>query len=256
MGHNTIERLVADASSSSSGEIANAQLFIIRLCETLDLPVPDFSREHDCDNQYVFEKTVSFGSLNGRQRLGRIDLFKQGCFVLESKQSALAHEHGHASAPSGRRRRPRAVRRGSLAWSRAMTEARMQAEHYARSLAAPPPFLIILDVGHVMELYADFSGLGVCYAPFPDAGRHRIFMDDLRQPEIQRRLRLIWRRPQLLAREMYATPSPCDEALTRYLLNRAASRTIADRRRRTAPDERFAPCLGLRASGGGSRILV
>ena len=41
-----------------------------------------------------------------------------------------------------------------------MRNARNQAESYAKSLPAEegwPPFLVIVDVGHVIELYADFS---------------------------------------------------------------------------------------------------
>lgn len=248
MRRTTIDQLVEEAKGVISGELANGQLFIIRLCEALALPAPDFAREDDSDNHYVFEKLVSFGALNGRQRLGRIDLFKRGCFVLETKQSTLARWRDQAG-----RRDP--TLRGALAWRRAMTAARMQAEHYARALPEPPPFLIILDIGRVIELYADFSGAGTGYAPFPDGGRHRIFMEDLRLPEIQRRLRLVWSNPRLLAAEMRVAPEPGDDALTRYLLDRSA----AGARRRPVPPragERFAPCLDLRARDRGGRILV
>ena len=44
-----------------------------------------------------------------------------------------------------------------------MIAARRQAEDYSRALPVDhgyPPFLLIVDVGNVIEVYADFSGLG------------------------------------------------------------------------------------------------
>jgi acyl-CoA hydrolase len=41
--------------------------------------------------------------------------------------------------------------------------ARAQAEGYARALPAAegrPPFLLVVDVGHVIELYAEFTRSG------------------------------------------------------------------------------------------------
>ena len=48
--------------------------------------------------------------------------------------------------------------------------ARGQAERYAKALPASegwPPFLIVVDVGHSIELFADFSLTGKAYLPFP-----------------------------------------------------------------------------------------
>ena len=44
-----------------------------------------------------------------------------------------------------------------------MLNARRQAEDYAKALPASegwPPFLIVCDVGHCFEIYADFTGQG------------------------------------------------------------------------------------------------
>ncbi len=79
-----------------------------------------------------------------------------------------------------------------------MLEALGQAERYARSLPAdedPPPFLVIVDVGHVIELYADFTQKGKNYLPFPDSRSHRIKLPDLAQPDLRERLRLVWTQP-------------------------------------------------------------
>lgn len=36
-----------------------------------------------------------------------------------------------------------------------------------------PPFVLVVDVGHTFEVYADFSQLGKAYQRFPSAGPHR-----------------------------------------------------------------------------------
>jgi len=80
-------------------------------------------------------------------------------------------------------------------------KAQNQADNYARAVAKEngcPPFLIIVDVGHVIELYADFSGQGQGYNQFPDGNRYRIYLEDLRDEETLDLLRTIWTDPQSL----------------------------------------------------------
>jgi hypothetical protein len=82
-----------------------------------------------------------------------------------------------------------------------MLSARRQAEDYAKALPLSegwPPFLIVCDVGHCFEIYADFSGQGKNYAQFPDRQGFRIFLEDLRSDETRERLRLIWLDPHKL----------------------------------------------------------
>src|SRR5262245_63086121 len=76
-----------------------------------------------------------------------------------------------------------------------MRSARKQAENYARALDEWPPFLIVVDVGHVIELYADFSRQGKNYAQFPDRNTFRISMEDLRSEEVRKRLKAVWEEP-------------------------------------------------------------
>jgi hypothetical protein len=79
-----------------------------------------------------------------------------------------------------------------------MISARRQAEEYARALPPShgwPPFVLVCDVGHCIEVYADFSGQGKNYAQFPDRQGFRIYMQDLRDEKIRQRLRLIWENP-------------------------------------------------------------
>src|SRR5450631_4620911 len=82
-----------------------------------------------------------------------------------------------------------------------MLNARRQAEGYARALPVAhgwPPFILVCDVGHVIEVYADFTGQGKNYAQFPDRQGFRIYLEELRQDEIRERLRLIWLDPHKL----------------------------------------------------------
>ena len=59
-----------------------------------------------------------------------------------------------------------------------------------------PPFILVLDVGHVLEIYADFSGQGRNYAQHPSRQSFRIYLEDLRKPDAQSLLRAIWTDPQ------------------------------------------------------------
>src|SRR3546814_4849740 len=89
-------------------------------------------------------------------------------------------------------------RRGGAQWDTLMRNARQQAENYARRLPAEegwPPFLAIVDVGHVIELFADFSLQGKHYAQFTDRQSFRIYLADLREPGIRGRLLRIWTDP-------------------------------------------------------------
>ncbi len=75
--------------------------------------------------------------------------------------------------------------RGATAWNEMLLRSRRQAEKYARSLAAPetrPPFLVVVDVGHSIELYSEFTQTGGTYIPFPDASSHRIRLAQLADP--------------------------------------------------------------------------
>ena len=61
-----------------------------------------------------------------------------------------------------------------------------------------PPFVLVVDVGTVIEVYAEFSRTGGTYTPFPDPRSHRIALADLAKPEVLERLRRIWTQPDSL----------------------------------------------------------
>jgi hypothetical protein len=188
-------------SRAQAAERANYQLFLSELCDVLEVPRPDPAGPDTEANAYVFERAVPLHHSDGRTTTGRIDLYRRGCFVLEAKQYAAAPVEQPEFALETDAPRRAGIARGSEAWDRKMIEARSQAERYAHALPVseePPPFLLVVDVGHSFELFADFSQKGKAYLHFPDARTHRLRLDDLRKPEVRERLRAVWLDPHSL----------------------------------------------------------
>lgn len=192
-------------ASSGAAERANYQLFLSELCDLLAVSRPEPTRPDDVENAYVFERNVTFHHPDGTTSTGRIDLYKRGCFVLEAKQGVEKREAAEALAEATKARAKAAkkghAQRGSAAWDEAMLKARGQAEQYARALPAAegrPPLLIVVDVGHSIELYSEFTRTGGTYVPFPDPLSHRIRLEKLSNPEVREILRLAWTDPQAL----------------------------------------------------------
>ena len=71
---------------SGASERANYQLFLSELCDVIGVPHPDPATPDTSENEYVFERSVTFHHGDGTSSIGRIDLYKRGCFVLEAKQ--------------------------------------------------------------------------------------------------------------------------------------------------------------------------
>ena len=148
---------------------------------------------------------MKFGETAEKNR-GRIDLYKRGCFVLEAKQSrqkggtkevALV-ESGKDLFGEETQRGRRSTGAAAANWDTLMLNARRQAEDYARALPVEegwPPFIITCDVGHALEVFADFSGQGKNYTQFPDRRGFRVYLDDLRDPTVRVRLKAIWSDP-------------------------------------------------------------
>ncbi|MEZ5415459.1 MAG: type IIL restriction-modification enzyme MmeI [Opitutaceae bacterium] len=210
-------------SKAEAAERANYALFLAQLCDVLEVPAPDPAGPDASQNAYVFERAVTFHHRGGKTSTGRIDLYKRGSFVCECKQYAsqvvetdelaLAMDDPAAAAKKGK------IARGSEAWDRAMIEAQGQADRYARSLPAdedPPPFLLVVDVGHIFELYADFTQKGKAYLPFPDARAHRIRLADLAREDVRAKLRTIWLDPLSL------DPAKVSAAVTREVAGHLA----------------------------------
>ena len=129
----------------------------------------------------MFERPVTLRHGNGATSSGRIDCYRRGHFVLEAKKlKAAGHTRGFDDG---------------------LLRARSQGEGYARALPAAegrPPFVLVVDVGTVIEVYAEFSRSGGTYTPYPDPRSHRLALADLAKPEVQDRLRCIWTDPDSL----------------------------------------------------------
>ena len=217
-------------SKSGAAERANYQLFLAELCDLLEVPRPDPATPDTSLNTYVFERAVVFRYGDGTSSNGRIDLYKRGSFVLEAKQGAEYPQTGQDAPLSTvvrdqNRRVGRGIgSRGTPAWDEAMLRARGQAEQYVRALPAEegrPPFIIVADVGHSLELYSEFSRSGGAYVPFPAPGSHRIHLEDLKIDEIRDRLRAVWTDPLSL------DPTRRSAQVTREIADRLAKLAVA-----------------------------
>ena len=198
-----IEPFIAYWSRSSGAERANYQLFIEDLCRVLDVPRPSGQMGMPSQDTYVFERSVEKIFDNGKKTTRFIDLYKQGCFVLEAKQSSKRNEKKDGDQLDLLGTEPRSTKKGSAVrgtggWDTKMLAALNQAREYAQLLPEWPPFLVIVDVGNVIELWADFSGQGKRYAQFPDRQGYRIDLNDLRDEAVQERLRAVWTDPGTL----------------------------------------------------------
>jgi hypothetical protein len=202
-----VDNFIARWTAREGGaERANYQLFLSEFCDLIEVERPQPSGADTERNDYVFERSVRFHSEDEKTSVGRIDLYKKGAFVLEAKQSRIKGGQKEVAgqddlfsteAPDETRGRRGADR----AWDVLMLNAKRQAEDYARALPTShgwPPFVLVADVGHCVEVYADFSGQGKNYTQFPDRQGFRIFMDDLRKEDVRRRLHDIWTEPQAL----------------------------------------------------------
>ncbi len=98
-----VAAFVAKWAESSASERANA--FLLELCDVLGVPRPDAAtgdRERDL---YVFERDAVMAHEGGKLTVGKIDLYKEGCFLLEAKQGSEAGD-----------RRLGTARRNTPAW--------------------------------------------------------------------------------------------------------------------------------------------
>ncbi|MCR9222492.1 MAG: hypothetical protein NXH70_00360 [Hyphomonas sp.] len=201
-----LDEFIERWSRSSASERSNYQLFLSQLAAQIGAPEPDPATEDDARNAYVFDRAVK-DPVSGTTRF--VDLYKRGCFVCEAKQGsekksrpadARQHELRTGEAIPEKTKKGTAVR-GTPGWAKAMVAAKQQAHNYARALdpsEGAPPFLVVVDVGHVIELYSDFSGTARNYTQFQDGTRFRIALDDLRDERVRETLRLVWTDPHAL----------------------------------------------------------
>ncbi|WP_428309644.1 class I SAM-dependent DNA methyltransferase [Hydrocarboniphaga sp.] len=190
------DAFIAKWRGVAASELSTSQSFLSDLCRLLGVDTPHPTPELD----YMYERPITFAHGDGSSSPGRIDLYRRGAFVLESKKlKVAAHTKGFADL---------------------LQLARGQAESYARALPVNegrPPFLVVVDVGNRIELYSEFSRSGATYTPFPDPRSYQIALDDLRRPEIRERLRRVWLEPLSL------DPSRESARVTREIAARLAT---------------------------------
>ena len=254
----TPDDFVTRWEDAGGSERQNSQTFLNELCDLLAVPRPAPG-----DPDYAFERSVEHTE-RGVTTRHFIDLYRRGAFILESKQS------------QDRRRGTASPAQGSLmalpdadapvdtpAWQRLMRRAFNQARGYVADLPAdhaPPPFLILVDVGRMIEVHADFSGRGRNYAQFPDRRSFQIPIPHLRDDAVRDRLRAVWTDPASLDPARHAA------AVTKDVAERLA-RVAAALERRHDPAEvsgflmrclftMFAEDVGLLPEGGFTRLLA
>lgn len=136
---------------------------------------------------YQFERHITFQHGDGSTSAGRVDCYKRGHFVWESKKLKAGVQAQHSGNTT-------------KAFDDALLKARTQSENYARALPAiegRPPFVVVVDVGLVTEPYAEFTRSGATYTPYPDPRSHRIRLAQLADPAIRARLKALWRQTDI-----------------------------------------------------------
>ena len=190
---------------SGGAEHANYGLFLQDLCNLIGVDRPNPTTDNPAQDTYVFERAVEFND-HGKKTTGRIDLYKRGCFVLETKQGTdtpdqqKAMDRADLGLPAEKRRKGHAMR-GTAKWGQMMETARQQALGYVRALPPDeprPPFVLVVDVGYCIDVYSNFSGVGDQFVPFPDQTRFRLLLPKLADAETREMLRLIFTNPREL----------------------------------------------------------
>lgn len=182
-----VDHFINRWQKSGAAERSNYALFLSELCDLLDVSRPDPSSEQNEENDYVIDRAFTRSDKDGSTSTVYLDLYKRGHFVLETKQGSTGTggKVGHG-------------KRGTKGWDKALDKAYHQARAYIRDLPSDhgrPPFLIVVDVGHCIDLYAEFTGTGGTYLAFPNPAKRRIYLEDLRDDETLNLLRTIWLDP-------------------------------------------------------------
>ncbi len=209
-----IETFISRWGHSGAAERANYQMFLSELCDLLDVPRPNPTSPDPEKNLYVFDRAITRVNPDGSSVTNYIDLYHARHFVCETKQG-VSDSPAETTTP----KKSGHGLRGSSAFDKALERAYHQGRDYITHLPAAhgrPPFLIVCDVGHSIDLYAEFTCTGGRYERFPDPKHHRILLADLRQEEIRERLRLVFTDPHAL------DPSKRAAEVTRDIANRLA----------------------------------
>ena len=186
----SIDKFIAKWSASAAAERANKDAFLIDLCELLNVPKPNPATGDPEKDTYIFERDALTPHEGGTVSVGKVDLYKEGHFILEAKQGS---EQDSKKVGTAKRNTP--------AWNIAMNKAYGQALGYAKTFDRPPPFLMVCDIGYCFDIYSAFDG-SWSYRPFPNAQASRMFLKDLEtHAEV---LRKVFTEPMSLDPSRYA----------------------------------------------------
>lgn len=176
----TLERLSAFAerwNGRVGREEQLSQSFLNDLCDALGT-----DRPHEGDGEYAFEHRIAIAHGAGH---GKIDLYKAGHFLLEAKCGRNDRSEP-GSAPV----------RGTKPYIAYIQRAyEDQARLYAASLSAPPPLVIVVDIGHRFWIWRRKEGR---YAGFDSPECLSFTLDDLADEENARVLWAAFERPEIL----------------------------------------------------------
>src|SRR5450830_1425048 len=84
----TVTEFIATWSASGAAERANKDSFLIDLCDLLGMPRPNPTSGDPDKDTYTFERDAIFAHEGDKFTTGKIDLFKDGHFILEAKQGS------------------------------------------------------------------------------------------------------------------------------------------------------------------------
>ena len=170
-----ISQFISKWKDAPPSERAHAQSFMRELCALLDVPAPEpapVKGKEVFAPLYGFERAIR---VKDEPNVKFIDLYRADCFIWENKQLGG---------------------RGTNGWLKKMEDAFQQAARYARGFATPrAPFLVTCDIGHVFEVWTDFSRQGE-YGGY--AARKTVPIDDLAKEEVRTWLRTLWLDPMSL----------------------------------------------------------
>ena len=202
----TIQQFIERWEPSGGAERANYQSFLNELCDILEVPRPDPATPNEDKNAYVYDKSVTFHIGDGSHCSRIYRSLQTGLFCSVKPSRVSRSNRRKTPCPRPSRNDTNAARQAPQRGEQrhgttAMISARGQAEQYARALPATegrPPFLVIVDIGHSIELYAEFTQTGGTYVPFPDPTTHRLRLQDLTDERHRATLRRVWTDPLAL----------------------------------------------------------
>jgi hypothetical protein len=159
-----------------------SQPFLTELCQALGVPAPG------TDAGYQFEHRVQ---VPGRASSGKLDLYRGGHFILESKCGRTSRSEP-GSAP---------VRGTKAYWAYIERAYREQALVYASLLPeGPPPLLIVLDVAERFWIWRQFDGR---FDGFHSPHRIEIPFEEIASEDNARILLACWEDPDRLDRSKH-----------------------------------------------------